>query len=705
MTEPYFNPPDVDLLNERMPSFVFVCRIAADDCKAVYLAKQKSLDRKVAVKIYSPELSRSREFRESFAASTKVMAKLKHPNLIGVYDSGVDEDMLYSVSEFVAGKPLWSSSKGEPVHIKYVQTLIEGICSGMCYAHKHGVFHGALGMKNILIDESRLPKIGGFSQACGDTLKLDASALRFRAPEMAGDGAKPTAQSDIYSVGVILREMAVGQSESIDALAELGDSGPALKKLVLKATSDDPAKRHCSLEEFHEQLLEAFDEGVAKKPTGVNLNTAFVKSKPVAAAGLPKSRGIVGTKLAAAPGKRGSAAHFTKPPKPAAPVKPPSSVKLWVHLIIIILLLWAIRVVWDIRSERKANNHAMENQQSQPDELHALRPGRPRDDRAYQRPLPPDRNDAADDFPHDPDPVIARPRKDPAKELARLKLALKRGSRSEMPDGTVEFGNHLFYYVDIPMTWRDAFWFALEHGGYLAVPDAKARAIWMRERLAPDPDSNFWLGAAKSGPYSWTLADGRPWRPRDPSISLGEYVAVGSEGQLVSQEGQARRDFIIQWSKDGSNPGSLKSLLEITKQSTQGPSPIYPPGTIAFGVRRYFYVPISTDWKQAVLSARSSGGHLAVVGSIAEKFNIDKMTKSVSAEDGIWLGGFHLAGKGWRWTTGERWHSSEWPQDKTAQSSDGALLMSPGGPWLEKPRDGKASGYLIEWSDDHKNAP
>lgn len=705
MSETYFSPPEVDLLNERMPAFVFVCRIATDDCKAVYLAKQKSLDRKVAVKIYSPNLSRSREFRESFAASAKVMAKLKHPNLIRVYDTGVDEDMLYSVSEFVAGKPLWNSSKGEPLHIKYVQTLTEGMCAGMCYAHEHGVFHGALSLKNILIDESRLPKIGGFGQARGGAVKLDSDALRFRAPEMAGDEAKPTAQSDIYSLGVILQEMAVGQTESIDALAELGDSGPALKKLVQKATSDDPSKRHRTLKEFHDQLLDAFDQGAAKKLSGVNLNTAAGKMKPAAATGIAKSRGIAGTKLAAAPGKRGSAAHFTKPPKPVAPVKPPSSVKLWVHLIIIIALLWAIRVVWDIRSERKASNHAMENRQPHSDELHALRPERPPDDRAYQRPLSADRNDVADDFPHDPDPVVARPRKDPARELARLKLALKQGSRSEMPDGTVELGNHLFYYVDIPMTWHDAFWFALEHGGYLAVPDAKATAMWMRERLAPDPDSNFWLGAAKSGPYSWTLADGRPWRPRDPSISLGEYVAVGSEGQLVSQIGQVQRDFIIQWSKDGSNPGSLESLLEITKQSTQGPTSIYPPGTIAFGVRRYFYVPVKTDWKQAVLSARSSGGHLAVVGSIAEKFNIDKMTKSIRAEDGIWLGGFHLAGKGWRWTTGERWHSSEWPQDKAAQSLDGALLMSPGGLWAEKPRDEKASGCLIEWSDDHKNAP
>ena len=218
MSESSFTPPEVDDLNERMPAFNFVTRLATDDTKAVYMVKQKSLDRRAAIKLYSPEESSSEEFRKSFAETTKVMAKLTHPNLIGVYDSGLEDGMLYLVCEFVAGKPLWNSTKGESVHIKHVQSLCEGICVGMCHAHTNKIYHGSLSLKNILLDESHMPKIGGFSQATGDTAKLDPSALRFRAPELAEDGATATPQSDIYSIGVILREMAVGQTDRGDEM-------------------------------------------------------------------------------------------------------------------------------------------------------------------------------------------------------------------------------------------------------------------------------------------------------------------------------------------------------------------------------------------------------------------------------------------------------------------------------------------------------
>ena len=90
------------------------------------------LDRKAAIKLYSAELSRSEEFRKSFAATTGLMARLKHPNLIGVYDSGVNHEMLYSVGEFVAGKPLWNSTRGKAIHIKHVKGLMKGIVEGIC---------------------------------------------------------------------------------------------------------------------------------------------------------------------------------------------------------------------------------------------------------------------------------------------------------------------------------------------------------------------------------------------------------------------------------------------------------------------------------------------------------------------------------------------------------------------------------------------
>lgn len=712
MSESSFIPPEVDDLNEQMSAFEFVSRLAADEMKAVYLVKQKSLERRAAIKLYSPELSRSQEFRESFAATAKVTAKLMHPNLIGVYDSGIEQNMIYLVSEFVAGKPLWDSTKGEPVHLKHLQTLVEGICVGMCHAHKHGVFHGALSLKNILLDETHMPKIGGFSQASGDTSKLDPSALRFRAPEMAEEGARPTAQADIYSIGVILREMAVGQTEGVDALDRVKHIGPALKRLVQKATSDDPSKRHRELVEFHEELLDAFDPKAGRRSVvSIRKKRAAELTSPSTLQSASPRSGLASGPRASCLGAKGAAVGGMDRPN-AAPraavmlLKPPSSAKLWIHLVVIVVLLLAIKVAWGAYQQKKARNEAEDKANVSTHEVRVI----PRSARPTGQQSTPEypHTREANDFPNDSDPrpgtQAALPKKDAAKELARLRSALSRGSRSELPPGTLEMDNRYFYYVNVPMTWDDAFWYAQMHGGHLAIPGSRATSEWMREKLVENDGMPFWLGAAKSGRHSWTLADGRSWRPRDPSVMLGEFLAVGTAGELKSLQGDLKREFVIEWSKDGRNPGSLESLLKTTKDSLATATPIYPPGTRAFGVRNYLYVPRSATWKQAVLAARAAGGNLVVIGGIAEKFNIEKLTEDADAPEGIWLGGFHLAGRGWRWTTGEPWISSDWPQGKEAKIKDSALLMRPGGGWDERSRDGMASGYVIEWSSDHKIA-
>ena len=423
MSESSFTPPEVDDLNEQMPAFNFVSRLAVDDTKAVYMATQKSLERRAAIKIYSPELSSSTEFREDFAAKTKVMAKLKHPNLIGVYDSGFENGMVYLVSEFVAGKPLWNSTKGESIHIKHVQPLCEGICVGMVHAHTNKICHGALSLKNILLDESRMPKIGGFAQASGETSKLDPSALRFRAPELADEGAKPTPQCDVYSIGVILREMAVGQTEGIEALGEIEKVGPDLKRLVEKATSPDPSKRHRTVEEFYEEMLDAFDPDTVSKPAAGMLNTGLVKLPPKS--GKPSAAMLntgavklpaAGGKLGAGPKPGGSAGNLGKPgssPSPM-PMKPQSGSKLWLHIIVIIVLLFAIRAAWKAYQEKKARNQAIEQTVGAGSTTNVtvtrMPPNAARTaDRRFNR-----GNNAAtdpDDFPNDPatDPVVAPP--------------------------------------------------------------------------------------------------------------------------------------------------------------------------------------------------------------------------------------------------------------------------------------------------------
>lgn len=403
-------------------------------------------------------------------------------------------------------------------------------------------------------------------------------------------------------------------------------------------------------------------------------------------------------------GPRGAAGNGVGRAKPASvvAVKGSSPLKLVVHLVIILLLILAIRVVWNAYVEKKSRYQNTEQVVSENSQVMVVNEVRPKAGSVVKPSSEAHIDiDGVDDFSSGADPLIL-PKENIAQVMAELRGDLVRGSRSKMPQGTFKKGGNYFYHVDLPMTWIRAFWYAQQHGGHLAIPGSRATAAWMRDELADDDDAPFWVGAAKSGRDAWTLADGRAWQPKDPDVRAGDCVAVDAAGELLGLQGSAEHSFVIQWTSDGSNPGAIDNLLKITMNSLATSIPIYPPGTRSYGMRNYLYVPQVIDWKNAVLGARASGGHLMVVGEIVEAFNLEKMTKDVVAEDGIWLGGFHMPGKGWRWTTGEQWRSTRWPQSKPTKIADAALLIEPSGDWGQRSRDGVASGYIIEWSPDAK---
>ena len=141
MNHPSFEAPTIETMNRLLPAFEFSSFIAHDEFAAVYFAKQRSLDRSVAIKVISPDISGKPEFRKSFEVTARTMAKLNHSNLIGVYDSGFVEQMLYFVMEFVPGKSLERSSSGQIVEPSQALLLIKGICAGLAHAHQNGIVH------------------------------------------------------------------------------------------------------------------------------------------------------------------------------------------------------------------------------------------------------------------------------------------------------------------------------------------------------------------------------------------------------------------------------------------------------------------------------------------------------------------------------------------------------------------------------------
>ena len=115
MNENAFQAPAPEYLAELLPQYDIECFIAQGGMGAVYKGRQISLDRHIAIKVLPREMGENEEFRESFVAEAKAMARLNHPNLLGVFDYGNVEGMPYIVMEYVEGGSLYEASLNQAI--------------------------------------------------------------------------------------------------------------------------------------------------------------------------------------------------------------------------------------------------------------------------------------------------------------------------------------------------------------------------------------------------------------------------------------------------------------------------------------------------------------------------------------------------------------------------------------------------------------
>ena len=171
-----FTAPDPKALTALLPAFKFQQLIGCGAMGAVYRAEQISLGRDVAIKVLPPELSTVESFSTSFKTEARAMAKLTHPNLIGVYDFGEVDHMLFLVMEFIDGNALHKSTNGAKVEPVRAVRIIEGIAQGLGEAHQHKLLHRDIKPSNMLLClEDRPPGLGivaGLGTALPLRLKL-----------------------------------------------------------------------------------------------------------------------------------------------------------------------------------------------------------------------------------------------------------------------------------------------------------------------------------------------------------------------------------------------------------------------------------------------------------------------------------------------------------------------------------------------------
>lgn len=180
----------------------------------VYRAKDHRLNRFVAVKVLKNEYSEDAKFVTKFRQEAQAIACLSHPNIVGVYDVGQENDMHYIVMEFVDGITLKKYiERKEKLSVREAVGISLQIANGLEAAHSNHIIHRDIKPQNILISKDGTAKVSDFGiakAASSNTITANAmGSVHYISPEQARGGFSDE-KSDIYSLGVSMYEMLSG---------------------------------------------------------------------------------------------------------------------------------------------------------------------------------------------------------------------------------------------------------------------------------------------------------------------------------------------------------------------------------------------------------------------------------------------------------------------------------------------------------------
>ncbi len=243
----------------------------------VYKAKDRLLNRYIAIKILRPEFTKDPTFVENFKRESQAAAGLAHQNIVGVYDVGREGNINYIVMELVEGQTLNEIiAKEAPMDYRRVIEITKQVATALRLAHKNKIIHRDVKPHNIMVTNDGVVKLAdfGIAKAVNDATMSTGSkiigSVHYFSPEQAR-GNYVDERSDIYSLGIVMYEMLTGQvpfdgdnpvtvalkhiNEEITPPSQLVDGiPPALEQCVLKATSKFQTNRYSSADELIEEL-------------------------------------------------------------------------------------------------------------------------------------------------------------------------------------------------------------------------------------------------------------------------------------------------------------------------------------------------------------------------------------------------------------------------------------------------------------------
>src|SRR3954451_18658136 len=278
-------------------------KLGSGGMSTVYLARDSTLDRAVAVKVMHREMSEQADQLQRFRQEARAVAKLSHPNVVAVIDAGEDGGHPYIVFEYVEGETLKQRiNRIGALDAQEALAYAIEIARGLSVAHSRKMVHRDIKPQNVLIDSEGRAKLTDFGisrQLEQDGMTATGRVLGttdYVAPEQAM-GHPVDQRSDVYSLGVVLYEMLVGQvpfsadSQVGVAMKHVNEDLPDVQQrrpelsaaaamTVERATAKDPADRYQSVGELIDDLSTALEVEAARAGSTTGEATSVLEAVP-----------------------------------------------------------------------------------------------------------------------------------------------------------------------------------------------------------------------------------------------------------------------------------------------------------------------------------------------------------------------------------------------------------------------------------------
>lgn len=253
-------------LQDRFPDLEILECIGRGGMGFVYKARQKRLDRVVALKVLTPELSGDAKFQERFAREARTLARLSHPHIVTLHDFGCVDDIYYLVMEYMDGMNLRELLQAQTLTESEMLDIIPALCRALQYAHSEGVVHRDIKPENILFDSRGHVKLADFGlaklatgSALDPTLTATAQFMGtpyYMAPEQWKSDAPADHRVDLYAMGVVIYELLTGQLPlgHFELPSRLARVSPAVDEVVMRSLQSAPENRYQSAEDVQRDL-------------------------------------------------------------------------------------------------------------------------------------------------------------------------------------------------------------------------------------------------------------------------------------------------------------------------------------------------------------------------------------------------------------------------------------------------------------------